>query len=1096
MPIPAVFPEAMFDTSLKKKRVAGFVLLAILLTLFLLFNRIPKVDTVQGDLAAATSPQTECFQGFCIETPPDSTLLSRWWSFSLTYLRLVALGMTFAFLVGGLFEAFFFPRSSGPGFSGGGVKGALKGLLVGPAMNLCSACIVPVSSAFRRRGASIETTLAIVQGSSTLNLPSLIMAVMVFAPMIGGARIVLSVVGALLIGPLVAMAVGQRGRAFLGVHVETEPTDRDASSWREALMEGSRDWMRASVGYLIRLGPIMVVAGFASGLVLQWVSPETVATYLGNNVLGIAIAATLGVLINVPLLFEIPLVAALLLVGMGSAPAATLLFTAAAGGPITFWGLAKVMPRRAIATFGTATWTLGLVGGLSVLGLGLLTQGDEIGLRAEVVSASVDEKAQTTRTRAAQPSFDTGDSGSQTSARRTMILSVLEELRSRVMTPNASEPAAPLEVTPFKNVAVKSSVLRQGYEVWSDRPGVVIFDYDKDGDLDFYLTAEVGHPNWLYRNEGDGTFTDVAQEAGVTATDSNSTGTVACDIDNDGYQDLYVGAWGGRGDFLGFRSETGGENKDRLFLNNGDGTFRDITDSAFGDAANLRSATSIGCADVDGDGWVDIYVGNLLDDDFRAFNEPSHPGHYNTLYRNNGDLTFAEISEQAGVRGPQILMRDPDGQPILFEDPETGEVYEGYDPTKKDKVGNRVGEPTGETHAVLFFDYDDDGDPDLWVASDGDRLHLFRNDSTPGHIRFTPVSRAMGIDQVGAWMGFAVGDYDGDSDLDVFVANVGFHPLGRPPKETPGGGCDYHMRFSWGTCSHFLLRNDGVRYVPGVGTIGDFKDMAPSTTVMPSPLMPPRSLDPSSIDPSNEVPTGLAAYDFGFGATFFDYDNDGDQDLYWLGSTAGRGESPAGQVFPGAGRMLRGDGLGSFEDITVRAHLLDIAGANYVTDDRLSAEQFHENGKGLAHGDLNGDGYVDLIGTNSSGPAFSESPLILTELIPGPVFVWLNGGGENHWITLRLRGRMAIDGTGSNADGIGARVYVKTSPDGKTEPHIQVQEVMAGSSYISMGSIDLEFGVGNVTVVDEIVILWPSGRTQTLENVPVDQVTMVTEPAT
>ena len=209
----------------------------------------------------------------------------------------------------------------------------------------------------------------------------------------------------------------------------------------------------------------------------------------------------------------------------------------------------------------------------------------------------------------------------------------------------------------------------------------------------------------------------------------------------------------------------------------------------------------------------------------------------------------------------------------------------------------------------------------------------------------------------------------------------------------------------------------------GVGIVGDFKDVASSTTVAPSPRMPPQSLDPSNIDPSFRAPTGLAAYDFGFGTTFFDYDNDGDQDLYWLGSAVARGEAPGGQVFPSAGRMLRGDGQGSFEDITVRAHLLDIARVNYLRAQRISATN-HENGKGVAHGDLNGDGYVDLIGTNSSGPAFTKpySITIPTELTPGPVFVWLNGGGENHWITLRLRGRMAIDGTGSNADGIGARV--------------------------------------------------------------------------
>ncbi|MCH8206080.1 MAG: CRTAC1 family protein [Chloroflexi bacterium] len=678
----------------------------------------------------------------------------------------------------------------------------------------------------------------------------------------------------------------------------------------------------------------------------------------------------------------------------------------------------------------------------------------------------------------------------------------------------ASATPSPVAVVPFANVA--ASALKQGFEVWNDRPGVAVFDYDRDGDLDFYITAEAGHANWLYRNDGDGTFTDVAEKAGVAARTTNSTGVVACDLDNDGYQDLYVGAWGSPRDGLGFRSPSELQgNKDLLFRNNGDGTFVDITDRAFGDAVNIRSATTIACADVDNDGWLDIYVGNLADDDFRDFQTAHYPGHYNLLYRNNGDLTFTEIAERAGVRGPQIVMRDPDGRAIFFEDPETGEKYEGYDPTAKDRLGNRVGEPTGQTHAVMFFDYDDDGDADLWVANDGDRLHVYRNDSTPGNIRFTPVERAMGIDKVGAWMGFALGDFDGDSDLDVFVTNIGYHLRLHPPQETPGGSCGYHEAFSWGTCLHFLLRNNGTRDVPGIGTVGHFFDVAPSTSVVPSPLMPPESLDPSKIHRRQEVPTGLAAYDFGFGTTFFDYDNDGDQDLYWLGSTIARGEAPRGDIFASAGRMLRGDGQGSFEDITVRAHLLDIVGVDYTPVDvgdlplrveslRIS-DQLHENGKGLAHGDLNGDGYVDLIATNSSGDVYvnpTESMAARgrgTQLLPpvrpapGPVFVWVNGGGDNHWITLRLKGRMAIDGTGSNADGVGARVYVKTAPPGGG-PRIQVQEVHAGSSYLSMDSIDLEFGVGTAQVVDEITVLWPSGRRQVLKDLSVDQVVMITEP--
>ena len=89
---------------------------------------------------------------------------------------------------------------------------------------------------------------------------------------------------------------------------------------------------------------------------------------------------------------------------------------------------------------------------------------------------------------------------------------------------------------------------------------------------------------------------------------------------------------------------------------------------------------------------------------------------------------------------------------------------------------------------------------------------------------------------------------------------------------------------------------------------------------------------------------------------------------------------------------------------------------------------------------------------------------------------------------------MAIDGTGSNADAVGARVYVKTRVDGADAPLVQVQEIIAGSSYISMSSTDLEFGLGPATVVDEILITWPSGRTQTLTDVPANQLTTITEP--
>ena len=123
-----------------------------------------------------------------------------------------------------------------------------------------------------------------------------------------------------------------------------------------------------------------------------------------------------------------------------------------------------------------------------------------------------------------------------------------------------------------------------------------------------------------------------------------------------------------------------------LFLNGSGNSFRtDSTRTLFPQEMRLIALQTL---DADNDGDLDLYATN-------------HGS--NALYRNNGDLTFTEIAEQAGISGSQILMRNLDGQPIFFEDPETGEKYEGYDPTAKDRLGNSVGEPTGQTHAVTKY---------------------------------------------------------------------------------------------------------------------------------------------------------------------------------------------------------------------------------------------------------------------------------------------------------------------------------------------------------------------------------------------------------
>ena len=623
------------------------------------------------------------------------------------------------------------------------------------------------------------------------------------------------------------------------------------------------------------------------------------------------------------------------------------------------------------------------------------------------------------------------------------------------------------DVAPFRNIAPQA--LGDEASVANDLPGVVIFDYDRDGDMDFYITQSMGNPNLLFRNEGGGdtpAFSEVGVQAGADATESNSTGVVACDVNNDGYQDLYVSAQGIVGDGKDFQAavedaELRAAISDRLLLNNADGSFRDITAAAFGDAANTRTGTSPACADIDRDGWIDIFVGNRSDLDNVHPGAPTF-GNLNVLYRNNGDLTFSEIGAEAGVRGEQVV-----------------------------------------TWATMFFDYDDDGDPDLWTADDGGPVRVYRNDTEDGAARFTAVERAMGLETRGNWMGFALGDYDGDVDLDVFVTNIGYHPKTRPlALSGASGDCSVEQRFELSTCAHYLLSNGGTKWVSSFGEVGFFPDVAAALPIEPSRVMPPDSIDPAKIRLDWRVPTGLAAYDFGFGAAFFDYENDGDADLYWTGSALGRGESPDGMIFPAAGRMLRGNGQGEFQDITVEARLLNIKGVDYGLLDPADAAfdraaqridtAYHENGKGLAKGDLNGDGYVDLIATNSAGSVFvgAGDELGYEE---GPTFVWLSGGGANNRLTLRLRGRQAVDGTGSNADAIGARAFVTARIGG--ERRVQIGEALGSSSFLSMSSLDLHFGLGDAVVVDEITIFWPSGIRQVIADAPVNQIFEITEPA-
>ena len=261
-------------------------------------------------------------------------------------------------------------------------------------------------------------------------------------------------------------------------------------------------------------------------------------------------------------------------------------------------------------------------------------------------------------------------------------------------------------------------------------PGASWSDYDGDGDPDLYAASD--GPNMLYRSNGDGTFTDVTAEAGVTAP-CNSYGVAWADFDNDGDQDLYVVC---HSEDQGVSIEHKASEPNLLYLNNGDGTFTDVAPLAGVDhVAHGSGATWV---DYDADGLLDLYVAN-----FGIYGEDGEGmGDGNVLYRNNGDGTFTDVSEQAGVRGQ-------------------------HGPVRYRWAGGKLIK-TGMTFESIWFDYDNDGDQDFIECNDQGVSPIYRNE---GNGTFADVTEDAGMFVLGSCMGIDAGDYDKDGHLDVYWSN-------------------------------------------------------------------------------------------------------------------------------------------------------------------------------------------------------------------------------------------------------------------------------------------------------------------------------------
>ncbi|HTE90408.1 MAG TPA: CRTAC1 family protein [Terriglobales bacterium] len=431
-----------------------------------------------------------------------------------------------------------------------------------------------------------------------------------------------------------------------------------------------------------------------------------------------------------------------------------------------------------------------------------------------------------------------------------------------------SKPAADLGVS-FINVAQESGVSaktifggehKNKYLLETTGCGVAFYDYDNDGWLDIFLvngSRLEGFPpgkeptSHLFKNNRDGTFTDVTVKAGL-AHSGWGQGVCIGDYDNDGFDDLFVTYYG----------------KNVLYHNNGDGTFTDVSEKAGVAGKKIRWGTGCAFVDYDRDGHLDLFVANYIDLDLAtapvpesgpclykavrvACGPPGLTGGKNILYHNNGDGTFTDVSESAGIL----------------------------------QVNGTFG------LGVLTADFDNDGWPDIYVANDSTQSLLYQNKKNGKFVDIGMDSgsalSADGKPQAG--MGVSAADYDLDGNLDIVKTNFAgdtpslYHNLGGGNFEdaTFTAGLGAHTQYlGWG-CGFFDMDNDGwpdILLCNG-HVYPEVEQLKTEAGYAQRKLLYRNLRNRRFEDVSLQAGPGISVPSASRGCAFGDFDNDGDIDI-------------------------------------------------------------------------------------------------------------------------------------------------------------------------------------------------------------------------